>query len=526
MVSFHQAGPPPPPFEQQQQQPQSAQTYFAQPPRASAPNFLPLAPLDAGRQQARLTASQWPASGQQQQQQQYPGQPAPPPFPPPAQPSFGGGSSAQQWQSAQAQQWSHSSGLQETAQNHMEGSSIQQQWQHNGGSAGQAHAAWEQTPGQPEHALAGAEAVSYYPDPPEPLEAPGSEQQAYSGGVEGAGQAQQPGWQGPDQNEYPSHSQVASAAALGHSGAVAAATDFTAPSGYGAQPQAGAAPGLDDVSETDFWGLQGEGDQDDPFASGAPSSAAIPAQNAAHASMPQQPFSTAEMGPDLGVPQAASEATSMPLTASTAPQEPAEEAGNVGLSAEQGQHEATRDESRPVPGPEQDQEQEAPPWIDQEGQGVHTQVSLAVPPSNSLPYASMSGQHPEAGVTDQGVQLESYQQADWNASEWRQQQADATVYGQQQQQYQPADDAQWQSQQQQPSATGFEEYHGSSYSQQQQPGFDESSAPAEQYEHASYGFSAEQQHQQQQPGYNESAAPVMPAVNTRPLFLTMWSAFK
>ncbi|CAL8467566.1 g7104 [Coccomyxa elongata] len=503
-----QAGPPPPAFGQQQ--PQSAQTYFAQPPRASAPSFLPAAPPGSDQQQpgqAQLASSQWPAFGQQRQQQQYPVQPAPPPFLPQAQPSFGG---AQQWQGPQAQQWGHSSGVQDPAQYHTEGSSLQQQWQQSGASAGQAHAGWEQTSGQLTHAPDGAGAVSYYPDPPEPLEANGSEHQAYNGGVEGAGQLQA-GWQGPGQIDYPS--QTAPAAAAGWSGTVAgsaASTNFLASSGYGAQPQAAAAPGLDDVSETDFWGLQGDGDQDDPFTLAAPSTAATLAQNAAHGSMSQQPLRAAEQGQDSG---AANEATSMSVTASLAPQEAAEETGPGSLSAEHGQNEAIRGESLPAPVLGQYLEQQPPTWSGQEVQEGHAQSSAPqqeVPPIHSLPNASKSGQHPEAADSNQGVQLESYQQADWNASEWRQQQADATLYDQPQQQYQPIDESQWQDQQQQPSATGFEEYHGASYSQQQQPGYDESAAPAEQYHHASYGFSSEQNQQQQQPGYNDSAAPAMP----------------
>lgn len=407
---------------------------------------------------------------------------------------------------------------------------MQQQWQQSGGSAGQAHAGWEQRSGQPMHAPDGAGPVSYYPDPPEPLEATGSEHQAYNGGVEGAGQSQA-GWQGPGQIDYPS--QVAPVAAAGWSGAVAgsaAATNFVATSGYGAQSQAAAAPGLDDVSETDFWGLQGDGDQEDAFALPAPSTEATLAQNAAHGSMSQQPLRAAEQGQDSGDREAANGATSMPVTGFLAPQEAAEQTGPGSLPAEQGRNEASRGENPLAPVLEQYREQPST-WSGQEVQENYAQSSAPeqdLPSIHSLPKASGSGQHPEAADLNQGVQLESYQQADWNASEWRQQQADATLYEQPQQQYQPTDDSQWQEQQQQqPSATGFEEYHSAPYSQQEQPGgYEESAAPTEQYPHASYGFSSEQYQQQQQPGYSDSAAPAMPGVSTCTVPLTSWIASK
>lgn len=448
-----QAGPPPPAFGQQQ--PSSAQTYFAQPPGAGAVGNLPAPPPAFGRQQpeqAPPASAQWPAYGQQQQFL-----PQLPPFPPQPQQTSGAGAYTQQWQAPQAQQWGQGSSAQEATPSYTDGSGSQ--WQ-QGGSTG--YRAWEGVQSQPAHAQEGAPGVLYYPDPAEPLEAPGPEQHTFRGSAEQAVSTQLD-WQADAQAD--NQLQTAQAGwgnpSSSSGQASAAAVVSGAASGHGAQPAAEAAPGLD-VSETDFWGLQDGGEDTlPPIASGQTSDSQQP------------PVGTAEQGE---YPQEAHEAgvalsSSQGLGA-------AEEAGAGGMSAEGEfpQPAGTESCSTSQPQQEQEEQQQQSLWGGTEGLEGYAQASApeqAFSAVYSQPEASVENEYPEATHEQQPVELESYQQADWNAAQWREQHASTSEYAQPQPQYQPQGDPQWH-QQQQLSAAAYEPHQEPSYdyySQQQQQQF-------------------------------------------------------
>lgn len=453
MIVCFQAGPPPPAFGQQQ--PSSAQTYFAQPPGAGAAGFLPAPPPAFGRQQpeqAPPASAQWPAYGQQQQLSAQL-----PPFPPQPQQTSGAGAHTQQWQAPQAQQWGQGSSAQEAAPSYTDSSGSQ--WQ-LGGSTG--YPAWEGAQSQPAYAQEGASGVLYYPDPAEPLEAPGPEQHIFHGSAEQAVSTQLD-WQADAQaDNQPQTAQAGWGNPSSSPGqASAAAVVSGAPSDHGAQPAAEAAPGLD-VSETDFWGLQEGGEDTLPHVASGQTS-----------DFQQPPVGTAEQGE---YPQEAQEAHEASVALSSSKGlGAAEEAGAGEMSAEGGYPQPAGTESWSASQPQQQQEeqQQQSLWDGTEGLEGYTQASApeqAFSAVYSQPEASGEKEYPEATHEQQPVELESYQQADWNAAQWRQQQASTSDYAQPQPQYQSQGDPQWH-QQQQPSAAAYEPHQDPSYdyySQQQQ----------------------------------------------------------
>lgn len=502
-----QAGPPPPAFGgQQQQQAQSAQTFFAQPQRPGPPSFLPPAappPAGFGRQpqppppapQAAPASSQWPVHAPQQAQHAQHAQHGPPPVSPgshaPPQPL--------RWQPPQAQQWG--AGAQNTSSiwNHGGGAPSQQQWQQSSSAYSQAHAPWDEASQASAQQASGA-AVSYYPDPPEPLEAAASEQPSFHGGPGGGVQAQ-PLWQGGAQSEQ----------------APQAATTVGGAQNTGAGFDAGAAaPGLD-VSETDFWGLQGDEGQEDPFGAGSP------AHGAAVTGADPLPASTAEQPEQPSNSEAAAE-PALPSSAAQPARDGAAAAMN--LSQEHQPTETAHAEGITGPEPQSQQEPQQPSWPSDPQTG-RPQAAVSLPESQldaqaflgaqwpdhgfpvgveQAPDASTVGQYSQPWQAEQPALLDSYVQADWNAAQWRQQQAEAGPYNQpgQQQQFQPGHAAQWAPQQhQQPISTGYEQYHGADFdgyarqqAQQQQP----ISTGYEPYQSADSDGHA----QQQQGGYEGS----------------------
>ncbi len=361
-----------------------------------------------------------------QQQQQFP--PQPPSFPPSHAPEAI--VSTQQWQSPQALQWDQGNSTQEAGQYYPEASASQ--WPQSS-SAG--YAAWGEAASQ--------EAGSYYPDPAEPLDATGAEQQAFNGAAEQAAQLQQ-GWQAdPLHTAGPGWGDQSSAA-----GGPAEAVASAGASGYGEPPPAGPAPGLE-VSDTDFWDMQDSGDSTQKPPALAESGGT---QSIGPAEQTEQPQGTID--------------PSEPALVSSGPQQGIDETEAVEVAAEKALPESAADKSCP---PLEIQQQQ-PSWDGSEGVGDHAQVSAreqTFPEAAHTDHgASDAGEWPGPNHEQQPVELGSYQQADWNATQWRQQQAHAPAYGQPQPSFQP----QWH-QQPQASGAGYKQPHDPSYEHysQQQP---------------------------------------------------------
>ena len=155
------------------------------------------------------------------------------------------------------------------------------------------------------------------------------------------------------------------------------------------------------------------------------------------------------------------------------------------MSAEGEHPQSSGAESWPASQPQQPQEQQQhSSWGASRGPEGYSQPSeQAFPAVHSQPEVGGADDYPQATNEHQPMELGSYQQADWNATQWREQQASsAPEYTQAQQQYQPQGDSfQWH-QQQQPSTAGYEQHTEVSYDfysqQQQQSGAQESMVPA------------------------------------------------